>query len=95
MKVWTDGRWLWTRTIGSTLAGQAVDTTIFMLIATALGVFPTEILLSLIVTNYILKVGFEVVLTPFTYRLVSLLKTAENEDYYDRNTDFNPFKITV
>ncbi len=95
MKVWTEGRWLWTRTIGSTLVGQAVDTTIFMLIATVLGVFPPEILLSLIVTNYILKVGFETVLTPFTYRIVNLLKAAENEDYYDRATDFNPFKLTV
>jgi len=59
MKVWTEGRWLWTRTIGSTLVGQAVDTTIFMMIATALGVFPPEILLSLIVTNYILKVDLK------------------------------------
>lgn len=95
MKVWTAGRWLWTRTIGSTLVGQAIDTTIFMLIATALGVFPPEILLSLIVTNYILKVGFEALLTPFTYRIVRLLKVVENEDYYDRTTDFNPFKLTV
>ncbi len=95
MKVWTEGRWLWTRTIGSTLAGQAVDTTVFMVIATLLGVFPPEIMLSLIVTNYILKVGFEASLTPFTYRVVGLLKAAENEDYYDRDTDFNPFKLSV
>ncbi|NDJ76874.1 MAG: queuosine precursor transporter [Chloroflexi bacterium] len=95
MKVLTEGRWLWTRTIGSTLVGQAVDTTIFMLIATALGVFPVEILLSLIVTNYILKVGFEALLTPLTYRVVGALKTAENEDYYDRHTDFNPFRLSV
>lgn len=95
MKVWTEGRWLWSRTIGSTLVGQAVDTTVFMLIATALGVFPPEILLSLIVTNYILKVAFEAMLTPFTYRVVRLLKAAEHEDYYDRDTDFNPFKLSV
>jgi uncharacterized integral membrane protein (TIGR00697 family) len=95
MKVWTEGRWLWTRTIGSTLVGQAVDTTVFMLIATALGVFETDILLSLIVTNYILKVGFEAALTPLTYRVVDLLKAAENEDYFDRDTDFNPFKLSV
>ncbi len=95
MKVWTEGRWLWTRTIGSTLVGQAVDTTAFMLIATALGVFPPEILASLIVTNYILKVGFEVLLTPLTYRIVGLLKAAEREDYFDRGTDFNPFKLNV
>ena len=95
MKVWTGGRWLWTRTIGSTLVGQAVDTAVFMLIATALGVFPPEILLSLIVTNYILKVGFEAALTPLTYRIVNTLKVVEHEDYFDRYTDFNPFKLSV
>ncbi len=95
MKVWSGGRHLWMRTIGSTLVGQAVDTTVFMLIATALGVFPPEILLSLIVTNYILKVGFEATLTPLTYRVVNTLKAAENEDYFDRYTDFNPFKLSV
>jgi len=95
MKVWTNGRFLWTRTIGSTLVGQAVDTTAFMLIATALGVFPPEILVSLIVTNYILKVGFEAILTPLTYRVVNTLKAVENEDYFDRYTDFNPFKLSV
>lgn len=95
MKVWTNGRFLWTRTIGSTLVGQAVDTTAFMLIATALGVFPPEILVSLIVTNYILKVGFEASLTPLTYRVVNTLKAVENEDYFDRETDFNPFKLSV
>ena len=95
MKVWSEGRWLWLRTIGSTLVGQAVDTTVFMLIATALGVFPPEILLSLIVTNYILKVGFEALLTPLTYGVVNTLKAAEHEDYYDRQTDFNPFKLSV
>lgn len=95
MKVWTGGRWLWTRTIGSTLVGQLVDTTVFMAIATALGVFPPELMLTLIATNYILKVGFEAVLTPLTYRIVALLKTAEREDYYDRQTDFNPFKLSL
>jgi queuosine precursor transporter len=95
MKVWSEGRWLWMRTIGSTLVGQAVDTSVFMLIATALGVFPPEIMLSLIVTNYILKVGFEASLTPVTYRVVNALKTAEHEDYYDRDTDFNPFRLSI
>ncbi len=95
MKVWTEGRWLWTRTIGSTLVGEGVDTITFMLIATALGVFPPEIIVSLIVTNYILKVGFEASLTPLTYRIVNALKAAENEDYFDRHTDFNPFQLGV
>lgn len=95
MKVWTGGRWLWTRTIGSTLVGQLIDTTVFILLATALGVFPPELMASLIATNYVLKVGFEALLTPLTYRLVNLLKAAEREDYFDRQTDFNPFKISV
>ena len=95
MKVWTEGRWLWTRTIGSTLVGEGVDTVTFMLIATALGVFPPQIIVSLIVTNYILKVGFEASLTPLTYRIVNALKAAENEDYFDRHTDFNPFQLGV
>jgi uncharacterized integral membrane protein (TIGR00697 family) len=95
MKVWTEGRWLWARTIGSTLVGQLIDTTVFMLIATALGVFPPELMLTLIATNYILKVGLEVLLTPMTYRIVTLLKAAEREDYFDRQTDFNPFKLSA
>lgn len=95
MKVATDGRWLWMRTIGSTLIGQIVDTSIFFLIAVALGVFPIELMLSLIVTNYIFKVGIEVVFTPITVAVIRLLKTKENEDYFDRDTDFNPFKLDV
>jgi uncharacterized PurR-regulated membrane protein YhhQ (DUF165 family) len=95
MKIWSEGRWLWTRTIGSTLVGEGVDTMVFTLIATALGVFPTGILLSLIVTNYIIKVGLEASLTPLTYRIINTLKAVENEDYYDRTTDFNPFQLGV
>ncbi len=63
------------------------------MIATALGVFPWAIALSLIVSNYIFKVGIEALMTPLTYRVVNLLKRAENEDYYDVNTDFNPFRL--
>jgi len=66
-----------------------------MTIATALGVFPPELMLTLIATNYILKVGVEALLTPLTYRIVALLKAAEREDYYDRQTDFNPFKLSL
>ncbi len=95
MKVWMQGRLLPVRTIASTLVGQGIDTTAFFLIATALGVFPAELLLSLIVTNYILKVGIEVLLTPFTVQIVHGLKQVENEDYYDRDTDFNPFRLGV
>jgi len=95
MKVWTGGRWLWMRTIGSTLVGELVDTAVFAIIATALGVFPREILASLIVTNYVIKVGLEAALTPVTYRVVNGLKATEHEDYFDRGTDFNPFSVEV
>ncbi|MFA6259395.1 MAG: queuosine precursor transporter [Candidatus Peribacteraceae bacterium] len=94
MKVWTRGRKLWTRTIGSTLIGQALDTGLFVLIAAAFGVFPWSLVLSLIVANYVFKVGIEAVLTPVTYIVVGILKRAEREDYYDRTTDFTPFCIS-
>jgi len=94
MKVLTQGRWLWTRTIGSTLVGEGVDTVLFVLIATLLGVFPPEAALSIMVANYIFKVGIEVILTPVTYRVVGFLKKAENEDYFDVDTDFNPFAVS-
>lgn len=95
MKVAMQGRYLPLRTIGSTLVGQGVDTTVFFLLATALGVFPPELLLSLIATNYLLKVGIEVLLTPLTMVLVKALKEAEHEDYYDHHTNFNPFQLSA
>jgi uncharacterized integral membrane protein (TIGR00697 family) len=95
LKVLTEGRFLWLRTIGSTLVGQGVDTVIFILVATAFGVFPPEIVLTLIVSNYIFKVGIEVLFTPATYAIVNFLKQAENEDYYDTETNFNPFSLAT
>jgi hypothetical protein len=95
MKVATKGRWLWSRTIGSTVAGQAVDTLIFFLVAAGLGVFPWDILPSLMITNYVLKVGLEVILTPLTLYVIPALKRAEGEDVYDRHTNFNPFRFEV
>lgn len=94
LKVITEGRWLWVRTIGSTLIGQAVDTLIFITVATLLGVFPWELFTTLVVSNYIFKVAIEVVMTPLTYAVVNWLKRTENEDYYDRKTVFNPFHIS-
>jgi queuosine precursor transporter len=93
MKVWTGGRWLWTRTIGSTIVGEGVDTIIFMLVATLAGVFPWEVFASLTLTNYIFKVGVETLMTPATYWVVSALKRVEHEDFYDRDTNFNPFRV--
>lgn len=92
LKVITAGRWLWTRTIGSTLIGEAVDTLVFLLVA-FWGVLTPDLLLTVMISNYIFKVGVEVLFTPITYRVVSLLKRVEHEDFYDRTTDFNPFKL--
>lgn len=91
MKVLTRGRWLWTRTIGSTIIGEGVDTLAFTLVATLAGVFPWELFVSLTLTNYLFKVGMETLMTPFTYAVVGWLKRAEHEDYYDTDTNFNPF----
>jgi uncharacterized integral membrane protein (TIGR00697 family) len=93
MKVATQGRWLWMRTIGSTLVGEGIDTITFVLIAVLLGVFPWAIALSLITANYIFKVGIEGLFTPITYAIVGFLKRAEQEDYYDQETNFNPFSL--
>jgi uncharacterized integral membrane protein (TIGR00697 family) len=92
MKIVTAGRWLWTRTIGSTIAGEGVDSLIFYPLA-FLGVWSPDLVLAVMATNYALKVGWEVVMTPFTYRIVNFLKAAEHEDYYDRDTDFTPFSL--
>lgn len=92
MKVAMSGRMLWARTIGSTIAGQAVDTLVFAFVATVVGVFPWEIFASLVVANYIFKVGVEALMTPATYSVINYLKRAEREDFYDTNTNFNPFR---
>jgi queuosine precursor transporter len=92
MKVWTEGRMLWTRTIGSTIVGEAVDSLIFYPLAFA-GVWPLELVVSVTVGNYFAKVGWEVLMTPVTYRVVAFLKRVEHEDYYDRDTRFTPFSI--
>lgn len=93
MKVLTNGRWLWMRTIGSTIFGELVDTVVFVLVASSFGVFPWSLFSTLIVTNYLFKCGVEALMTPVTYLIVNFLKRAENEDYYDRDTDFNPFVV--
>ena len=90
MKILTSGEWLWTRTIGSTLVGEFVDSTLFILIAFA-GILPNSLLVTLIISNYIFKTGIEILFTPVTYKVVKFLKVKEGEDYYDRDTNFNPF----
>jgi len=90
MKLWTDGRALWTRTIGSTVAGQAVDSAIFYPLA-FLYVWPTEQVMTVMVTNWAMKVAWEVVLTPLTYVVVGWLKRREGVEIFDTATDFSPF----
>jgi len=92
MKIWTSGRWLWTRLIGSTLCGELVDSGLFYTIAFA-GLLPIEHLIPITATQYVLKSAWEVLATPATYRIVAFLKRAEQEDYYDRDTDFTPFSL--
>ncbi|MEL1249577.1 queuosine precursor transporter [Aurantiacibacter gilvus] len=90
MKVWTQGRMLWSRTIGSTVVGQAVDSLLFYPIA-FLGVWETSDVILVMVTNWALKVGWEAVLTPVTYRVVGFLKKREGVEIFDTDTDFSPF----
>lgn len=94
MKLWTSGRWLWTRTIGSTLVGELVDSLLFYLIA-FYGIWATIDVVHIAINQYVLKTLWEVVMTPLTYKVVGFLKRAEDEDYYDRNTDFSPFRLKV
>ncbi|MEM7664955.1 MAG: queuosine precursor transporter [Pseudomonadota bacterium] len=90
MKVWTKGKALWTRTIGSTVVGQGVDSLIFYPVA-FLGIWTTEAVITVMITNWLLKVVWEALLTPVTYAVVAKLKQAEGVDLFDTETDFSPF----
>jgi uncharacterized integral membrane protein (TIGR00697 family) len=92
MKVLTGGRWLWTRTIGSTVLGQGVDSVIFYPVAFA-GIWSGETLATVIAVNWTFKVSVEVLMTPATYAIVGWLKRHEHEDYYDTRTNFTPFSL--
>ena len=94
MKLWTQGRHLWTRTIGSTVVGQGVDSLIFYPLA-FYGIWETETLLLVLATQWALKVGWEALLTPVTYAVVGWLKRREGVDVYDEGTDFTPFRARV
>jgi len=96
MKIMTEGKWLWTRTIGSTIFGEGVDSLIFYPLAFyGTGIIPDEKLPAVMLVQFVTKVGVEVVFTPVTYWIVGKLKRAENEDYYDRDTNFTPFSLRV
>ena len=93
LKIATNGRWLWLRTISSTLAGEGLDSVVFITIA-FVGTIPSEGLLSAVLTQWIFKVGYEVAVTPLTYWIVNFLKRQEGLDAYDRDTNFNPLVLT-
>lgn len=90
MKILTKGKMLWLRTIGSTIVGEFIDSTLFILIA-FWGILPNSLLVILIISNYLFKTGIEILFTPLTYKIVRFLKKEEEEDYYDTDTNFNPF----
>ena len=94
LKIKTEGKYLWVRTIGSTIVGEAVDSLIFYPVA-FYGHWSNTQLVTVMITNYLIKLGWETVITPFTYLVVNFLKRAENEDFYDRKTNFTPFSIEV
>ncbi len=92
LKVFTQGKWLWTRVVGSTIIGEGIDSMIFYPCA-FLGQWSTALLIEVMLTSYIFKVIWETLMMPFTYRIVYQLKKIEQEDYYDYNTDFSPFSF--
>jgi len=92
MKILTRGRWLWTRTIGSTLCGEAIDSALFYSIAFG-GTWERAYLLKVMLAQYVLKSSWEILSTPLTYWVVGFLKAAEREDYYDTYTNFTPFSL--
>jgi uncharacterized integral membrane protein (TIGR00697 family) len=94
MKIFTQGKHLWTRTIGSTAIGELVDSSLFYMIA-FYGIWSTSEIIQVALVQYILKTLWEVLATPLTYTVVNFLKKKENEDYYDTHTNFTPFKIKV
>jgi uncharacterized integral membrane protein (TIGR00697 family) len=94
MKIWTRGRFLWARTIGSTAVGELVDSSLFYMIA-FYGIWPTEQVVHVAMAQYLLKTSWEIVATPLTYAVVNFLKRRESEDFYDRETRFNPFSASI
>lgn len=94
MKVWTQGKHLWSRTIGSTIFGQGIDSLIFYPLA-FWGVWSNELVITVMITNWLLKVGWEAMLTPVTYLVIGWLKRREGLDVYDERTGFTPFRTSV
>jgi uncharacterized integral membrane protein (TIGR00697 family) len=94
LKVKTNGKLLWVRTIGSTIVGEGIDSAVFYPVA-FLGIWAPDLVLQVMISNYLIKVAWEAIITPFTYKVVNFLKRAEQEDYFDKDTNFTPFSIQV
>jgi len=94
MKILTQGRYLWMRTIGSTASGELVDSSLFYMLA-FYGLWPLHEVLAVALSQYVLKTAWEVLATPLTYWVVGFLKRKENQDHYDIHTNFTPFKLKV
>ncbi len=92
MKVWMSGKHLWMRTIGSTVVGEGVDSIIFVFVAFG-GTMPLSAVLTIIGSIYVLKVAYEIIVTPLTYLIVNKLKRAEGIDVYDKDISYNPFTL--
>lgn len=96
LKIFTAGKWLWTRTIGSTIAGEGVDSLLFYPLAFyGSGIIPNDKIPLVMLSQLLAKIGVEILFTPITYRVVNWLKKAEQEDYYDYKTDFSPFRLDL
>lgn len=94
MKVWTNGKHLWARTISSTVFGQGINTLLFYIIALS-GILPAKVLIASILSAWLLKIAVEVILTPVTYLAIGKIKQIEGEDYYDKDTNFSPFSFRI
>lgn len=94
LKIWTQGRFLWVRTIGSTAFGELVDSSLFYVLA-FYGIWPIQELIQVALVQYVLKTSWEVLATPLTYWVVGALKRKENVDHYDIHTNFTPFRVKV
>ncbi|MGB9613835.1 MAG: queuosine precursor transporter, partial [Candidatus Margulisiibacteriota bacterium] len=94
MKILTKGRWLWTRTIGSTFVGEGIDSLLFISLA-FWGTSPNKVLLSMIITQWLFKTLYETMITPLTYLAVSFIKKKEKVDVFDYETNYNPLKIKI
>lgn len=94
MKIWSQGRHLWMRTIGSTAVGELIDSSLFYMLA-FYGLWPIQEVIQVALAQYVLKTSWEILATPLTYWVVGFLKRKESQDYFDVHTNFTPFRVKV